>query len=33
MFAVNGRDAIAENGTVPFFRSLRPGTRARTCCS
>ncbi len=25
MFAINGRDAIAENGTVPFFRSLVPG--------
>jgi hypothetical protein len=25
MFAVNGRDAIAEQGTVPFFRSLVPG--------
>jgi hypothetical protein len=25
MFAVNGRDAIAENGTVPFFRSLQAG--------
>jgi len=25
MFALNGRDAIAEPGTVPFFRSLAPG--------
>ena len=25
MFAINGRDAIAEQGTVPFFRSLVPG--------
>ena len=25
MFALNGRDAIAETGTVPFFRSLAPG--------
>ena len=25
MFALNGRDAIAEKGTVPFFRSLAPG--------
>lgn len=25
MFALNGRDAIAESGTVPFFRSLAPG--------
>ena len=25
MFAINGRDAIAETGTVPFFRSLAPG--------
>jgi multidrug efflux pump subunit AcrA (membrane-fusion protein) len=25
MFALNGRDAIAETGTVPFFRSLGPG--------
>lgn len=25
MFALNGRDAIAEQGTVPFFRSLVPG--------
>ena len=25
MFALNGRNAIAETGTVPFFRSLAPG--------
>ena len=25
MFAINGREAIAEQGTVPFFRSLAPG--------
>ncbi len=25
MFAVSGREAIAEEGTVPFFRSLVPG--------
>jgi len=25
MFALNGRDAIAETGIVPFFRSLAPG--------
>jgi hypothetical protein len=25
MFAINGRDAVAEQGTVPFFRSLAPG--------
>jgi multidrug efflux pump subunit AcrA (membrane-fusion protein) len=25
MFAINGRDAIAEDGTVPFFRSLAAG--------
>jgi hypothetical protein len=25
MFALNGRDAIAETGTVQFFRSLAPG--------
>lgn len=25
MFAINGRDAIAEDGTVPFFRSLQAG--------
>ena len=25
MFAINGRNAIAEQGTVPFFRSLAPG--------
>jgi multidrug efflux pump subunit AcrA (membrane-fusion protein) len=25
MFALDGRDAIAETGTVPFFRSLGPG--------
>jgi multidrug efflux pump subunit AcrA (membrane-fusion protein) len=25
MFAIDGRDAIAENGTVPFFRSLALG--------
>ncbi len=25
MFAINGRRAIAEQGTVPFFRSLVPG--------
>ncbi len=25
MFALNGRDAIAENGDLPFFRSLVPG--------
>ena len=33
MFAINGRDAIAEQGTVPFFRRWRPATRATTCCS
>jgi hypothetical protein len=25
MFSLNGRDAIAESGTVPFFRALVPG--------
>ncbi|HMD46082.1 MAG TPA: Calx-beta domain-containing protein [Acidimicrobiales bacterium] len=25
MFAITGRDAIAENGAVPFFRPLAPG--------
>jgi hypothetical protein len=25
MFALNGRDAIAETGIVPFFRALAPG--------
>ncbi|MGO9342614.1 MAG: hypothetical protein ACLP6E_08865, partial [Acidimicrobiales bacterium] len=25
MFAIDGRSAIAETGTVPFFRSLGPG--------
>ncbi len=25
MFALNGRDAIAETGLVPFFRALAPG--------
>jgi hypothetical protein len=25
MFSLSGRDAIAENGTLPFFRSLVPG--------
>ena len=25
MFSLNGRNAIAENGTLPFFRSLVPG--------
>ena len=25
MFALNGRDAIAEPGSTPFFRSLEPG--------
>lgn len=25
MFALNGRDAIAEPGTTPFFRTLEPG--------
>ncbi|MFZ0250798.1 MAG: Calx-beta domain-containing protein [Acidimicrobiales bacterium] len=25
MFSINGRNAIAENGTLPFFRALVPG--------
>ena len=25
MFSLNGRNAIAESGTLPFFRSLVPG--------
>ena len=29
MFAINGRDAIAEDGTVPFFRSLAAGRPGR----
>ncbi len=29
MFAINGRDAIAEDGTVPFFRSLQAGDQGQ----